>query len=96
MLDKWRSSEFEITLHAHSLLLAFFFSRSCSSVKTNKTTNNSPNFTLLIVLKFHSTRNLKIQLVDYPVSIMMHDLYYFICDDRAVYNDARFIPPKYI
>jgi hypothetical protein len=31
--------------------------------------------------------------IDYDAK---NDLYYLICDDRSVYNDARFTPPKYI
>jgi hypothetical protein len=46
-------------------------------------------------LKFHSigfkTVVGGLSSIDYDVK---NDLYYFICDDRAVYNDARFYTAK--
>jgi hypothetical protein len=81
------------------LLLALPFSfLSCSSAKTYETTNSNPSLTLLNSIEIPFNKEFKTQsLVDYLVSIMIRkDLYYFICDDRAVYNDARFILPKYI
>jgi hypothetical protein len=83
----------------NSLLLAFFSFTfvSCSSVKTNKTTNNSPNFTLLNSIEIPFNKEFKntvvggLSSIDYDAK---NDLYYFICDDRAVYNDARFYTAK--
>ncbi|SDZ96483.1 Uncharacterized conserved protein [Flavobacterium gillisiae] len=81
------------------LLLAFlpFSFLSCSTVKTNETANSNPSFTLLNSIEIPFNQEFKntvvggLSSIDYDAK---NDLYYFICDDRAVYNDARFYTAK--
>ncbi|WP_016988246.1 esterase-like activity of phytase family protein [Flavobacterium sp. ACAM 123] len=81
------------------LFLAFlpFSFLSCSTVKTNQTANSNPNFKLLNSIEIPFNKEFKntvvggLSSIDYDAK---NDLYYFICDDRAVYNDARFYTAK--
>ena len=81
------------------LLLVFisFSFLSCSTVKTNETANSNPSFTLLNSIEIPFNQEFKntvvggLSSIDYDAK---NDLYYFICDDRAVYNDARFYTAK--
>lgn len=81
------------------LLLAFlpFSFLSCSTAKTNETANSNPRLTLLNSIEIPFNKEFKntvvggLSSIDYDAK---NDLYYFICDDRAVYNDARFYTAK--
>jgi hypothetical protein len=81
------------------LLLAFlpFSFLSCSTAKTYETTNSNPSLTLLNSIEIPFNKEFKNTVVGGLSSIdydSKNDLYYFICDDRAVYNDARFYTAK--
>jgi hypothetical protein len=81
------------------LLLALFLFAflSCSTVKTNDTTNYNPKFRLLNSIEIPFNQEFKntviggLSSVDYDTK---NDLYYFISDDRSIYNGARFYTAK--
>ena len=80
-------------------LLAFLFFTfvSCSTVKTNETANSNLRSTLLNSVEIPFNKEFKNTVVGGLSSIdydPKNDLYYFISDDRAVYNDARFYTAK--
>jgi len=81
------------------LFIAFlpFSFLSCSTVKPTETANSNPRFTLLNSIEIPFNKEFKNTVVDGLSSIdydTKNDLFYFICDDRAVYNDARFYTAK--
>ena len=79
------------------LALLFLTLTSCSSVKVAN--SNKPNPTLKFVNSIEIPFNQEfknsaiggLSSIDYDSK---NDLYYFICDDRSVYNDARFYTAK--
>lgn len=77
-----------------SLPLAFI---SCSSLKTVATANANPSLKFINSIEIPFNQEFKntvvggLSSIDYDAK---NDLYYFICDDRAVYNDARFYTAK--
>lgn len=81
------------------LLLAFlpFAFISCSSIKPASTANQNPTLKYINTIEVPFNQEFKntvvggLSSIDYDVK---NDLYYFICDDRAVYNDARFYTAK--
>jgi hypothetical protein len=72
------------------LPLAFI---SCSSLKPTETANANPSLKFINTIEVPFNQEFKntvvggLSSIDYDAK---NDLYYFICDDRAVYNDARF------
>ena len=76
------------------LPLAFL---SCSSLKTVETANANPSLKFINSIEIPFNQEFKntvvggLSSIDYDVK---NDLYYFICDDRAVYNDARYYTAK--
>ncbi|NRT13731.1 hypothetical protein HNP99_000056 [Flavobacterium sp. 28A] len=81
------------------LLLAFlaFAIISCSSIKPATTANQNPTLRYINTIEVPFNQEFKntvvggLSSVDYDAK---NDLYYFICDDRSVYNDARFYTAK--
>lgn len=82
------------------ILFLFFLQLSfisCSSLKPTETVQASPTLKLINSIevpfnqKFKNTVVGGLSSIDYDTK---NDLYYFICDDRAVYNDARFYTAK--
>lgn len=81
------------------VLLAFipFSFLSCSTAKTNETAINNPKFRLLNSIEIPFNTEFKntvvggLSSIDYDTK---NDLYYFISDDRSIYNDARFYTAK--
>jgi hypothetical protein len=85
-------------MHKLVLLPLLFFSvASCSIIQKNKTADRNPSFSLLNSLEIPFNKEFKntvvggLSSIDYDVK---NDRYYFICDDRAVYDDARFYTAK--
>jgi hypothetical protein len=76
------------------LPLAFI---SCSSLKSTETANANPSLKFINTIEVPFNQEFKntvvggLSSIDYDAK---NDLYYFICDDRAVYNDARFYTAK--
>lgn len=76
------------------LPFAFF---SCSNVKMNDTAHYNPKFRLLNTIEIPFNQEFKktviggLSSIDYDAK---NDLYYFISDDRSIYNDARFYTAK--
>jgi hypothetical protein len=86
----------KIKFHAQLLFLALtsLVMISCSSTKLLPL---APTLHFINSIEIRLTNRSKTRWwVVLSVLIMMLklDLYYFICDDRSVYNDARFIPLK--
>lgn len=81
----------------HKLLLAFLtlILVSCSSIK--QTTTKSPTIRYINTIEVPFNEEFKntviggLSSIDYDIK---NDLYYFISDDRSVYNDARFYTGK--
>ncbi|NRS90075.1 hypothetical protein HNQ02_003010 [Flavobacterium sp. 7E] len=81
------------------LLLAFlpFAIISCSSIKPATTANQNPTLRYINTIEVPFNQEFKntvvggLSSVDYDAK---NDLYYFICDDRSIYNDARFYTAK--
>lgn len=82
------------------LLFSLFFSLafiSCSSLKPAETTNTNLSLQFINSIEVPFNQEFKNTIVGGLSSIdydTKNDLYYFICDDRAVYNDARFYTAK--
>jgi hypothetical protein len=76
------------------LPLAFI---SCSSLKPNDKANPNPSLKLINTIEIPFNKEFKntvvggLSSIDYDAK---NDLYYFISDDRAIYNDARFYTAK--
>lgn len=76
------------------LPLAFI---SCSSLKPVETANANPSLKFINSIEVPFNQEFKntvvggLSSIDYDAK---NNLYYFICDDRAVYNDARFYTAK--
>jgi hypothetical protein len=76
------------------LPLAFI---SCSGLKPIETANANPSLKFITSIEVPFNQEFKntfvggLSSIDYDAK---NDLYYFICDDRAVYNDARFYTAK--
>jgi hypothetical protein len=70
---------------------------SCSSLKPTETANANPSLKFINSIEIPFNQEFKntvvggLSSIDYDAK---NDLYYFICDDRAVYNDARFYTVK--
>ncbi|MBC5836419.1 esterase-like activity of phytase family protein [Flavobacterium muglaense] len=78
-----------------TLLSLNFF--SCSSLKVTNTVNPNPKLKFVNAIEVPFNQEFKNTVVGGLSSIdydSKNDLYYFICDDRAVYNDARFYTAK--
>jgi hypothetical protein len=76
------------------LPLAFI---SCSSLKPNDKANPNPSLKLINTIEISFNQEFKNTVVGGLSSIdydAQNDLYYFISDDRAIYNDARFYTAK--
>lgn len=70
---------------------------SCSSIKTAVNNNSNPRFNYINAIEIPFNQEFKNTVVGGLSSIdydQKNDLYYLICDDRAVYNDARFYTAK--
>lgn len=76
------------------LPLAFI---SCSSLKPIEKANPNPSLKLINTIEIPFNKEFKntvvggLSSIDYDAK---NDLYYFISDDRAIYNDARFYTAK--
>ncbi|SDW82829.1 esterase-like activity of phytase family protein [Flavobacterium degerlachei] len=76
------------------LPLAFI---SCSSLKPTETANANPSLKFINSIEVPFNQEFKntvvggLSSIDYDAK---NDLYYFISDDRAIYNDARFYTAK--
>jgi hypothetical protein len=76
-----------------SLIFITFTFLSCSSIKQTETTNSSLSLKFIHSIEvpfnqeFENTFVGGLSSIDYDAK---SDLYYFISDDRAIYNDARF------
>jgi hypothetical protein len=96
--DQRRSYKFKIATHAQttSCLLTLILV-SCSSIK--QTTTKSPTIRYINTIEVPFNEEFKntviggLSSIDYDIK---NDLYYFISDDRSVYNDARFYTGKII
>ncbi len=84
----------------HKLLFLAFLPlafMSCSSLKTVETVNANPFLKFINSIEVPFNKEFKntvvggLSSIDYDAK---NDLFYFICDDRAVYNDARFYTAK--
>jgi hypothetical protein len=75
------------------LVCILFTVLSCSSLKTTETTNPSPSLKLINTIEIPFNKEFKntvvggLSSIDYDAK---NELYYFISDDRSIYNDARF------
>ena len=70
---------------------------SCSSIKTAVNNNSNPRLNYINTIDVPFNQEFKNTVVGGLSSIdydQKNDLYYLICDDRAVYNDARFYTAK--
>lgn len=70
---------------------------SCSSVQSTVSINPNPTFKYINTIEVPFNQEFKNTVVGGLSSIdydKKNDLYYLICDDRAVYNDARFYTAK--
>jgi len=70
---------------------------SCSSLKITDTVNTNPKLKFINSIEIPFNQEFKNTVVGGLSSIdydRKNDLYYLICDDRAVYNDARFYTAK--
>lgn len=70
---------------------------SCSSIKTAVNSNAYPKLNYINTIEIPFNQEFKNTVVGGLSSIdydQKNDLYYLICDDRAVYNDARFYTAK--
>ncbi|NRT11423.1 esterase-like activity of phytase family protein [Flavobacterium sp. 14A] len=70
---------------------------SCSSVQSTVSNNPNPTFKYINTIEVPFNQEFKNTVVGGLSSIdydKKNDLYYLICDDRAVYNDARFYTAK--
>jgi hypothetical protein len=70
---------------------------SCSGLKTTETLKTVPSFKLINTVEIPFNQEFKktviggLSGIDYDIK---NDLYYLICDDRSIYNDARFYTAK--
>lgn len=82
------------TVYLFFLTLAFI---SCTSVKLPETLPTSPSLKFINSIEVPFNQEFKntvvggLSSIDYDIK---NDLYYFICDDRSVFNDARFYTAK--
>ncbi|MCW2118734.1 esterase-like activity of phytase family protein [Flavobacterium sp. 7A] len=70
---------------------------SCSSVKIATSNSTTPSLKFINAVEIPFNKEFKktvvggLSSIDYDAK---NDLYYFICDDRSIYNDARFYTAK--
>ena len=75
------------------LILIPVFLLSCANLKQTAESKSTPNLKLINSIEipfetqFQNTKVGGLSSIDYDAK---NDLYYFICDDRSVFNDSRF------